>query len=148
MTSKTARKLIFASLFGAALAFGGAARAEEPYWPKDAKAYIISPKDGETVTGKVVVLFGLEGAGVAPAGVDRAKTGHHHLLIDREPPTAAELEAPLPVDAQTKHFGGGQTQVTLDLPPGPHTLQLLLGDQNHVPHSAPLLSPKVHITVK
>lgn len=148
MTTKTVRKLLFASLFGAGLACSGAAWAEEPYWPKDAKAYIISPKDGDTVTGKVVVLFGLEGAGVAPAGVDKPKTGHHHLLIDREPPTGATLDEPLPVDAQTKHFGGGQTQVTLDLPPGPHTLQLLLGDQNHIPHNPPLLSPKIHITVK
>jgi hypothetical protein len=83
--------------------------------------------------------------GVAPAGVDKANTGHHHLLIDTDVPP---LEAPIPSDANHKHFGGGQTEVTLELPPGRHTLQLLLGDKMHIPHDPPVLSRKITIIVK
>ncbi|MGD8569037.1 MAG: DUF4399 domain-containing protein [Gammaproteobacteria bacterium] len=114
--------------------------------PKNAKAYIISPKNGATVTSPVVVRFGLANMGVAPAGVDKANTGHHHLLIDvkKLPP----MDKPIPSDDHHKHFGGGQTQTVLKLPKGKHTLQLLLGDKNHVPFSPPVMSEKITFTVQ
>ena len=113
--------------------------------PADAEVYIISPQDGDTVTNPVTIQFGLKGMGVAPAGVDKPNTGHHHLLIDADVPS---LEAPIPADDNHRHFGGGQTEVTLELPPGKHTLQLLLGDKSHVPHDPPVLSRKITIIVK
>lgn len=114
--------------------------------PVDAKVYIISPTDGATVSPDVTVRFGLRGMGVAPAGVVKEHTGHHHLLVDvRELPTAGQ---PIPADAQHLHFGGGQTQTTLHLAPGTHTLQLELGDHNHVPFAPPLVSKKITIHVK
>jgi len=113
---------------------------------KNAKVYFISPKDGETVSKKVKVIFGLSGMGVAPAGVDKKNTGHHHILIDlKELPS---MDKPLPATDNIKHFGGGQTEVVLELSPGTHTLQLLLGDKNHIPHNPPVLSKKITITVK
>lgn len=114
--------------------------------PAGAEVYIISPKDGETVKSPVVVRFGLKGMGVAPAGVKFENAGHHHLLIDTAVPT--DLNAPLPTTDQVKHFGKGQTETSLELPPGKHTLQLLLGDQNHTPHNPPVMSKKITITVK
>ena len=114
--------------------------------PDGAQAYIISPTDGETLSSPVNIKFGLQGMGVAPAGVDKDKTGHHHLLIDVE--TLPALDKPIPSDNQHKHFGGGQTEARIDLPPGKHTLQLLLGDQNHVPHQPPVMSKPITITVK
>ena len=114
--------------------------------PEGATAYIISPTDGATVSNPVEVRFGLKGMGVAPAGVDKAKTGHHHLLIDVE--KLPDLDKPVPADDHHRHFGGGQTEVTLELTPGEHTLQLLLGDQTHIPHDPPVISEKITITVK
>jgi hypothetical protein len=114
--------------------------------PEGAKVYFISPQDGETVTSPVTVRFGLSGMGVAPAGTDRPHTGHHHLLIDLDAPPA--LDRPLPADENHVHFGGGQTETTIELDPGAHTLQLLLGDMNHVPHDPPVLSEKIRIEVK
>jgi hypothetical protein len=122
-----------------------AALAKSP-WPDGSKVYIISPKDGETITGPVTVLFGLKGMGVAPAGVEKEKTGHHHILINA--PIPADLSAPLPADDNHRHFGGGQTQATLELKPGKYTLQLLMGDHNHIPHNPPLASEVITITVK
>ena len=113
--------------------------------PTDAELYIISPQDGDTVTSPVTIQFGLKGMGVAPAGVDKPNTGHHHLLIDTDVPS---LDAPIPNDDNHKHFGGGQTEVTLELPPGRHTLQLILGDMAHIPHDPPVMSRKITITVK
>lgn len=113
--------------------------------PAGAEAYIISPKDGARVHATVVVQFGLKGMGIAPAGVKMENTGHHHLLIDTEAP--ADLSAPLPSTDKIMHFGKGQTETTLHLSPGKHTLQLLLGDQNHVPHNPPVMSKKITITV-
>ena len=114
--------------------------------PEGAQVYIISPADGATVTNPVTVRFGLKGMGVAPAGIEKDKTGHHHLLIDvaELPP----LDEPIPADDSHKHFGGGQTEVTLELPPGTRTLQLLLGDQNHIPHEPPVMSERITITVQ
>jgi hypothetical protein len=113
--------------------------------PAGARVYIISPSDGETVSSPVRVVFGLAGAGVAPAGVVKADTGHHHLLIDTPAPP---LDLPIPADAVHVHFGGGQTEATVMLAPGRHTLQLLLADELHVPHDPPLLSDVVTIEVQ
>jgi hypothetical protein len=135
--------------FAAVAFFGlaGAASAESP-WPANARVYFIEPVNGAVITGKVTVKFGLSGMGVAPAGVEKPNTGHHHLLIDGDAPTGATLDEPLPVDAHVRHFGGGQTETVLDLPPGRHTLQLILGDANHIPHNPPLESGKIEIEVQ
>jgi hypothetical protein len=93
----------------------------------------------------VRVQFGLRGMGIAPAGVKFDNTGHHHLLIDTDLP--ANPAAPLPATDKIVHFGKGQTETTLTLPPGTHTLQLLLGDMNHIPHDPPVVSKKITITV-
>ena len=112
--------------------------------PEGATVYIVSPAHGETVDTTFTVVFGLDGMGVAPAGVDKANTGHHHLLIDGNelPPEN------LPMGKQVMHFGGGQTQATITLEPGEHTLQLILGDKLHVPHDPPVVSKPITITVK
>src|SRR5215813_1082132 len=126
--------LVCALLAGACLA---AAQERTPS-PQGAEVYIISPKNGAQVHSPVHVVFGLKGMGIAPAGVKFENTGHHHLLIDTDPP--ADLSAPLPTTDQVKHFGKGQTETSLELTPGKHTLQLLLGDQNHTPHNPPVMS--------
>lgn len=113
--------------------------------PANAKAVIISPKAGDTVTSPVKVVFGLSNMGVAPAGTNQTGTGHFHLLID-EP--ELNLAQPIPTSAQVIHYGGGQIEATVDLKPGKHTLQLLMGDWKHQPHQPPVLSEKVVITVK
>jgi hypothetical protein len=113
--------------------------------PTGAEAYIISPKNGATVHNPVRVQFGLKGMGIAPAGVKFDNTGHHHLLIDTDAPS--DLSAPLPATDKIVHFGKGQTETTLTLSPGKHTLQLLLGDMNHIPHNPPVMSKKITITV-
>jgi len=114
--------------------------------PEGAQVYIISPEDGDTVSSPVTVKFGLKGMGVAPAGIDKPKTGHHHLLIDVK--SLPALDKPLPADAHHKHFGGGQTEVSIELSPGKHTLQLIMGDKTHFPHNPPVISEKISITVK
>ena len=113
--------------------------------PEGASVYIISPADGATVSSPLTVRFGLRGMGVGPAGLDNPKTGHHHLIIDAPLP---DLDLPIPADDRHVHFGGGQTEVTVELAPGRHTLQLLLGDRNHVPHTQPLYSQRIEITVE
>ena len=112
--------------------------------PVDAELYILSPADGATVSSPVTIRFGLRGMGVAPAGVASPNTGHHHLILDAELPS---LDLPLPADERHIHFGGGQTEVTLDLAPGSHELQLVLADQSHIPHAPPLVSERITITV-
>jgi hypothetical protein len=114
--------------------------------PAGAMAYIIEPADGARVTNPVRVVFGLKGFGVAPAGVDRNDAGHHHLLVDAGMP--ANLALPLPNDEQHRHFGGGQTEVELTLPPGRHTLQMVVGDHLHIPHDPPIASSVVTIEVQ
>ena len=119
----------------------------------DAQAYFANLEDGATVSSPVTVVFGLKGMGVAPAGTEKEMTGHHHLLIDRPPlgegeGGADELSNGLPSDEHHMHFGGGQTETTLDLSPGEHTLQLVLGDYGHVPHATPIISEVITITVE
>jgi hypothetical protein len=114
--------------------------------PPGAKAYIVTPADGAKVSGPVTVRFGLKGMGIAPAGVTAENTGHHHLLIDT--PLPSDMSLPLPVvEGKVVHFGKGQTETEVNLPPGPHTLQLVLGDATHRPHNPPVVSDVVHITV-
>jgi hypothetical protein len=136
------RSLLVAILVGApAIALGETAA------PPGASVYIISPKDGDSVTGPFKVQFGLTGMGVAPAGVDKPNTGHHHLIIDAAL-SPAELKEPIASDAKHLHFGGGQTETMVTLPPGQHTLQLVLGDWSHIPFNPPIVSPVVTVTVK
>ncbi len=113
--------------------------------PEGATVYIAAPAHGEDVTSPVTVRFGLRGMGVAPAGIPRDGTGHHHLLIDIDP--LPPLDRPLPASDNLRHFGGGQTEVTIELTPGEHTLRLVLGDHNHIPHDPPLVSEPVRIRV-
>lgn len=113
--------------------------------PDGARAYIISPADGATVSSPVKVQFGLDGMEVVPAGTDKANSGHHHMLIDTAAPA---MDKPIPKDDNHVHFGKGQTESMVDLKPGKHTLQLMLGDKAHVPHSPPVMSDKITITVQ
>ena len=110
-----------------------------------AKVFIISPKDGAEVSSPFEVVFGLQGMGIAPAGINFPNTGHHHLLIDLD--ELPDLKSGIPADAQHLHFGKGQTQTIIELDPGEHTLQLLLGDWMHVPHETPVVSEKINILV-
>ncbi len=111
----------------------------------DTEVYIVEPADGATVSSPVRVVFGLKGMGVAPAGVEREGTGHHHLLIDTCLP---DLDRPIPADDKHRHFGGGQTETLLELEPGKHTLTLLLADHRHVPHDPAVYSKTIEITVE
>ncbi len=113
--------------------------------PADATLYIISPKDGAEVGKTFTVQFGVKGMGVMPAGFYKEGTGHHHLVIDGETPN---LKAPFPKDETRIHFGGGQTETSLTLAPGKHTLQLVFADHNHIPHDSPLVSKTISVTVK
>jgi hypothetical protein len=149
MRSLTIAPLVLATLLALPLAVAAQTAApaalERTAAPAGAEVYIISPKDGAKVESPVRVQFGLKGMGIAPAGVKFDNTGHHHLLVDSDPP--ATMGAPLPVTDKILHFGKGQTETVLTLTPGKHTLQLLLGDQSHVPHDPPVLSKKITITV-
>nr|WP_236544474.1 DUF4399 domain-containing protein [Roseovarius atlanticus] len=121
--------------------------------PEGAEVYFVNLEDGATVSAPVKVVFGLSGMGVAPAGTEKENTGHHHILVDRAPlgegpDGEEELQNALPADENHVHFGGGQTEVELDLEPGEHTLQLVLGDMNHVPHDPPVTSEQITITVE
>lgn len=135
--------------FSLAVLFSATVFAAEPSIPRsprpeNARVYFITPKQGEKLKSPVVVRFGLEQMGVAPAGVAQANTGHHHLIVDAELPP---LGLPVPKSDHYLHFGGGQTEIRLELAPGKHTLQLLLGDQNHVPHDPPVYSERITIDV-
>lgn len=144
-------RLSVAAFTFAALGFTGYALAQAPTpqiprspSPAGAKVYFIEPKDGATIKGPVKVVMGLSGMGVAPAGIDAPETGHHHVLVNVD---KLNNDAPIPMNDQHRHFGRGQTETMLDLPAGKHTLQLVLGDRNHVPHQPPVMSEKITITV-
>lgn len=112
----------------------------------NAKAYFITPVNDAVVNQQFKVVFGLSNMGVSPAGIEKKHTGHHHLLIDLE--TLPDLSKPLPANANVKHFGGGQTEAIVELAPGKHTLQLLLGNHLHIPHHKPVVSEKITVFVK
>ena len=129
------------------------AMAEQTASPDGAGIYFVDLEDGATVSSPVTVRFGLRGMGVAPAGTEKAMTGHHHLLIDRPAfgegaDGADEFIYAVPADDNHRHFGGGQTEVEVELAPGEHTLQLVLGDHNHIPHDPPVTSEVITITVE
>ena len=111
----------------------------------ESKVYFINLKDGDRVENPIFIQFGLSGKGVAPAGVDNENTGHHHLLIDVK---AIDFSKPIPSSKNHLHFGGGQTETSIELTSGEHELQLVLGDLYHVPHSPPITSKRIKITVK
>ena len=113
--------------------------------PAGAAAYFVNLNNGNVVASPVLVQFGLRGIGVAPAGIEKENTGHHHLLID-----VAEIDVntALPMSDNIRHFGGGQTEVRVELKPGTHTLQLLLADHNHIPHFPAVMSERITVTVK
>jgi hypothetical protein len=130
-----------------ALAGMSAASAQTPS-PPGAKVYFINLKDGQRAKSPILVQFGLSGIGVAPAaGVEKPNTGHHHLLIDSKL-SPDEMKGAIPMDDTHKHFGAGQTETTVTLPKGKHTLQLVLGDWSHIPHAPPVMSPAITITVR
>ena len=123
---------------------GSAAQAQTPA-PPDARAYIIWPKDGQVINGgKLWLRMGARNVGIAPAGIEKANTGHHHLIINTELPP---LDEEIPNDPNHLHFGAGQSEVRLEFPPGEHTLQLLMGDAKHIPHNPPLMSERITIIV-
>lgn len=132
-----------ALLILATVAVFSSAQAQTPA-AENAELYFISPKDGDAVSNPITVRFGLKNMGVAPAGIQSGNTGHHHLLIDTDLPS---LNLPIINDDKHRHYGLGQTETTLELPPGAHTLQLLLGDFAHMPHSPPVASKRITITV-
>ena len=133
-------------LLSLSIAAAATAQAETAV-PPNAVVYFINLKDGDSVKSPFKVQFGLSGMGVAPAGVEKPNTGHHHVLIDTTlmPEQAKE---PIPADDHHLHFGGGQTETTLTLPPGRHTLQFVLGDWSHVPFNPPIVSPAITVDVK
>ena len=128
---------------GAAFAQGQRTGGPTPSAP-GAEVYFIDLKDGTTVPAKLKIYFGLRNMGVAPAGSDRENSGHHHLLIDTELPP---LDQPIPNDFNHLHFGAGQTETEITLKPGAHTLQLLMGDKDHIPHTPPVMSPLIRVRV-
>ncbi|HEY5797968.1 MAG TPA: DUF4399 domain-containing protein [Bosea sp. (in: a-proteobacteria)] len=137
-----------AALLAALLPLSGVAWAQsaprQPA-PKGALVYFHYPLDGLRVPERFTVRFGLKEMGVAPAGTVWSNTGHHHLLIDTDP---GPLDQPIPADYNNVHLGNGQTEVVVTLPKGKHTLQLLLGDHNHVPHDPPVMSRKITVYVR
>ena len=134
------RLFILLIIGGITIALGETAR------PPNAFVYMISPKDGDTVTSPFRVQFGLSGMGVAPAGVDMPNTGHHHLLIDVN--ESLDPNEPIPQDKKHLHFGTGQTEAIIELPSGKHTLQLVLGDGSHQLFHPPLFSDVITVNVK
>jgi hypothetical protein len=143
----TRRRILRGAVLGAAvLAF--------PRWvslgrattaPKDTLLYFMFPRDGARIKGAFWCRFGLRGMGVTHAGDTFPNSGHHHLLVDVAQPI--DLHEPIPADKNHLHFGAGQTEARLDLPPGRHTLQLVLGDASHIPFDPPVISSKITITV-
>jgi len=138
----TRRRLlaVFLATLVAARAFAGPTPAA-----KDAYLYFIWPGEGQRIKGAFWCRFGLRNMGVAPAGVRSPNTGHHHLFVDVDEPLNAN--EPIPQDKKHLHYGAGQTEARLDLPPGPHTLQLVLGDADHIPLDPPVVSRKIHIVI-
>ena len=112
----------------------------------ETSVFFIAPLTGETVSNPIKIIFGAKGVNIVPAGVDLPMSGHHHLLINVD--KLPNMSLPIPADSNHLHFGNGQTETEINLPPGKHTLQLLLGNHLHVPHSDPIISDKIEIVVK
>jgi hypothetical protein len=148
MTGKTMIRTlvrVMALLFAFAPLFAGMPRADERSpSPRNAKVFFLDLKDGQHIPAKTTIHFGISGMDLAAAGSSRHNTGHHHLLIDTELPA---LDQPIPSDFNHLHFGRGQDEMELSLTPGRHTLQLLLGDGDHVPHDPAVVSPVIHVIV-
>ena len=125
-----------------------AAGAGETPAPADAKVYFINLKDGDRVISPLVVRFGLSGMGIAPAGTEAPNTGHHHLFVDAPALEGDALNEAIPMDEHHMHFGKGQTETTITLSKGQHTLQLVLGDWTHIPHQTPVMSERITVTVE
>lgn len=146
--------MLKSQLFAVAFALAGLAAApvaaQDSKSAPGAKVYFLNLKNGDAVSNPLVVKFGLTGMGISPAGLPgeaTANTGHHHLLIDKEL-TGEQLKQPVPADEHHVHFGKGQTEATVTLPPGQHTLQLVFADWTHIPHNPPVMSERITITVK
>jgi hypothetical protein len=140
------KKLLLAALLVVAAVGAVVAQLPKTKSAEGAKVTIEAPANGATVSSPFTVKFGLKGMGVAPAGINHPNTGHHHLLIDME--KLPDFAAALPATDNIRHFGGGQTEVDLTLPPGRHTLQLVFADYLHIPHDRPIVSEKITFTVK
>jgi Domain of unknown function (DUF4399) len=134
--------IALAVLLSASLAVAG-----ETTSPPGAKVFFVNLKDGDTVTSPVLIKFGISGMAIAPAGEQKPNTGHHHLVID-DKIEGEGLDEPIPADDTHLHYGKGQTEATVTLPKGTHTLQLVLGDWSHVPHAPPVMSERITVTVK
>ena len=146
------KKQILATIFAACVCVAPAFAGETPS-SEGATVYFVNLKDGDTVKGPLKVIFGLSGMGIAPAGIEKEGTGHHHLFIDRAPFLKGEdgkdeADFNIPADENHKHYGKGQTETTPDLAPGKHTLQMVLGDKDHIPHNPPVYSSVIEITVE
>lgn len=139
---------MFRQTVAALIVLAAPAFAQSTAAPEGAELYFVGLEDGDTVSSPVTLYFGLAGMGVAPANIERENTGHHHLFVNRAPFGEGDMGFTVPADENHMHFGGGQTQVTLELPPGTHTLQLVLGDHNHVPHDPPVVSEVISVTVE
>jgi hypothetical protein len=137
--------LLVAFLLSGLIATCAVAAAQNSPTPSapGAEVYFVDIKDGDSVPTKVRIHFGLKNMGVAPAGSDRPNSGHHHLIVDSDLPP---LNQPIPNDPRHLHFGAGQTEAEITLSPGPHTLQLLFGDKDHIPHTPPVMSQRIHVT--
>jgi hypothetical protein len=146
--SRMFRRAVMILCAGWGLGLGSQAPAEDAARtpsPPGARVYFQSPTDRSHVPQRFTVRIGLKEMGVAPAGVVKASTGHHHLLIDAD---MVAFDKPIPSDYNHVHLGNGQTEVVLTLPPGEHTLQLLLGDHDHRAHEPPVMSEKITIFVR
>jgi hypothetical protein len=134
-------------LIGMFVAAGATCASAQTPSPPGAKVYFINLKDGAVLDSPFLVQFGLSGMGVAPAGIEKPNTGHHHLVIDATL-TPEELKQPIPADDHHLHFGAGQTEAMVTLPKGEHTLQLVLGDWTHIPHMPTVMSDVITVTVR